>query len=215
MSDKIVFYHSPRTRASGVFFLLEELGADYEMRVLNMKAGENREPAFLAVNPLGKLPTIVADGQVITEQGAVYIYLADRCSEAGLAPAIGDPLRGAYLRWMVFYGSSFEPAVVDKAMKRPPAPVSTSPYGDFDTVISTLFAQLEKGPYMLGERFTALDVLWGMALSWMVGFKLVEPNPAVKAYLERITARPAYQKVVARDAELAAAHEVEAAAKKK
>src|SRR5262245_40479058 len=131
----LVFYHSPNTRSTGVRILLEELGAPHEMRVLNMKAGEQRKPEYLAVNPLGKVPAILHDGALVTEQGAVYIYLADLFPEVGLTPAIGDPLRGPYLRWLVYYGSSFEPALVDRAMKREPAPAATSPYGDFDTML--------------------------------------------------------------------------------
>ena len=104
---------------------------------------------------MGKVPAIVHDGALVTEQGAVYTYLADLYPEAGITPAIGDPLRGPYLRWMFFYNASFEPALVDKSMKREPAPPSTSPYGDYDTVMKTLGGQLGDGPYLLGERFTA------------------------------------------------------------
>src|SRR3569833_2172166 len=107
----LVFYHSPNTRSGGTRILLEELGADHEMVVLNMKAGEQRKPEYMAVNPLGKVPAIVHDGVLITEQGAIFIYLADLFAEAGLAPPIGDPQRGPYLRFLVYYGSSFEPAV--------------------------------------------------------------------------------------------------------
>ena len=155
---RLTFYHSPETRSTGVFTLLEELGAPYELKALNMKAGEQRESAYLAVNPMGKVPAIVHGDALVTEQGAVYIYLADLFPEAGLAPAIGDPLRGPYLRWIVFYGSSFEPAVVDRSMQREPARLSTSPYGDFDTMLSTLVGQLRKGPVssrraLLGRRY--------------------------------------------------------------
>ena len=115
---------------------------------------------------MGKVPAIVHDGALVTEQGAVYAYLADLYPEAGIAPAIGDPLRGPYLRWLFYYGSSFEPALIDKAMKREPAPPSTSPYGDYDTMLKTLTDQLATGPWLLGERFTAADVLWGTALRW-------------------------------------------------
>ncbi|WP_410954055.1 glutathione S-transferase C-terminal domain-containing protein, partial [Pseudomonas aeruginosa] len=91
----------------------------------------------------------------------VYLYAAELYPEAGLSPAVGDPLRGAYLRWMAFHGACFEPAIVDRSMKREPAAYSMSPYGNFDAMLDTLTAQLEKGPYLLGERFTAADVLWG------------------------------------------------------
>ncbi len=103
-SDKVTLYHSPRTRSQGVQALLEELGAPYELHVLNMKLDEQRKPAYLAINPLGKVPAIEHRGAVVTEQVAIYIYLADAFPGAGLAPAINDPLRGPYLRWLVFYG---------------------------------------------------------------------------------------------------------------
>jgi glutathione S-transferase len=204
MNRHVTLFHSPNTRSSGTRILLEELGADYELHVLNMKAGEHRQPAYLAINPMGKVPAIMHGDALVTEQPAIFLYLADLYPEAGLAPAVGDPLRGPYLRWMVFYGSCFEPAVVDRAMKREPAPASTAPYGDYDTMLSTLTQQLAKGPYLLGERFTAADVLWGTALRWTVGFKLVPELPEIMAYVERITARPASIHVRESDAELAA-----------
>ncbi len=204
--QSLTFYHSPNTRSTGTFILLEELGAPFELHVLNMKAGEQRQPAYLAVNPMGKVPAIVHGDALVTEQGAIFVYLADLFPQAGLAPPIGDPLRGPYLRWLVFYGSSFEPAVVDRAMKREPAPQSTSPYGDFDTMLNTLVDQLRKGPYLLGECFTAADVLWGTALRWTTAFKLVPALPEIAAYIERIAARPSVAKVAAKDAELAELH---------
>jgi glutathione S-transferase len=200
----LVFYHSPNTRSGGTRILLEELGAPHELVALNMKAGEHRKAAYLAVNPLGKVPTIVHDGVVVTEQGAIFIYLADLFPEAGLAPAIGDPLRGAYLRWLVYYGSSFEPAVIDRSMKREPAPSSSSPYGDFDSMLNVIVEAIRKGPYLLGERFSAADVLWGTALRWTTMFKLVPELPEIQAYLARVSSRPAFVRAAAKDAELAA-----------
>lgn len=212
-SDRtLIFYHSPNTRSAGTLILLEELGAPFELRVLNMKAGEQRQAAYLAVNPMGKVPTVVHGDALVTEQGAIFIYLADLFPQAGLAPAISDPLRGPYLRWLVFYGSSFEPAVVDRALKREPAPRSTSPYGDFDTMLDTLAGQLRKGSYLLGERFTAADILWGTALRWTTGFKLVPELPEIVSYVERVAARPSVAKVAAKDAELAALHADQAGA---
>jgi glutathione S-transferase len=158
---QVTFFHSPNTRSTGALVLLDELGADYKLHALNMKAGEQRKPEYLAINPMGKVPAIRHGDALVTEQAAVFMYLADLYPEAGLAPAMGDPLRGPYLRWMVYYGSCFEPAVVDKAMKREPAPPSTCPYGDYDSMLKTLTDQLEKGPYLLGEKFTAADVQAG------------------------------------------------------
>jgi glutathione S-transferase len=212
MSENIVFFHSPNTRSTGTRILLEELGAPHEMRVVNMKAGEQRKPAFLAVNPMGKVPAILHRGELVTEQPAIYLYLADLFPRAGLAPATDDRLRGPYLRWMVYYGSSFEPAVVDRALKREPGTPAMSPYGDYDTMLRTITDQLAKGPYLLGDRMTAADVLWGTALTWTTMFKLVPELPVIKDYTARINARPAVQKVQAAEAKLAAEHEAAAKA---
>ena len=204
-SRHLTLFHSPNTRSSGALILLEELGADYALHVLDMKAGEQRQAAYLAINPMGKVPAVMHNGALVTEQVAVFLYLADLYPEAGLAPAIGDPLRGPYLRWLAFYGSCFEPALVDRAMQREPAAASTSPYGDYDTMLGTLTRQLAPGPYLLGEKFTAADVLWGTALTWTTMFKLVPELPVLKTYMERVNARPAVARARAKDAALAAA----------
>lgn len=201
----VTLFHAPQTRSAGALVLLEELHADYRLQVLNMKAGENRQPPFLAINPMGKVPAIDHDGALITEQVAIFLYLADLYPEAGLAPAIGDPLRGPYLRWMAYYGSSFEPAVGDRAQKVTPPP-SRCPYGDFDTMLQTLTDQLERGPYLLGARFSAADLLWGGALGWTTMFGLVPRLPVIQAYVDRHNARPTVVRVQARDVVLAQQH---------
>ncbi|QRP63949.1 glutathione S-transferase family protein [Rhodanobacter sp. FDAARGOS 1247] len=202
---RVSFFHSPQSRSAGTRALLEELAADYELHVLSLKAGEQRQPAYLAINPMGKVPAIHHDGALVTEQPAVFIYLTDLYAEAGLAPPIGDPLRGPYLRWLVFYGSCFEPAVTDRSLQREPASTSTCGYGDYDTMLKTVVDQLEKGPYLLGERFSAADVLWGTALNWTTLFKLVPELPVIRAYIGRVLARPGVQRAAALDAELVAA----------
>jgi len=204
-TPRIAFFHSPQSRSAGTRALLEELGVGYDLHVLNLKAGEQRQPAYLAINPMGKVPAIRDGAALITEQPAVFIYLADRYPEAKLAPPIGDPLRGPYLRWLVYYGSCFEPAVTDKSMQREPAPPSTSGYGDYDTMLKTLVDQLAQGPYLLGEQFSAADVLWGTALNWTTMFKLVPELPVIRAYIDRVLARPAMQRAAAADAQLVAA----------
>lgn len=204
MTRKIDFYHAPNSRSGGTLALLEELGADYELHVLNFKAGEQRQSTYRAINPMSKVPAILHDGVLVTEQPAVFMYLADLYAEAGLAPAVGDPLRGAYLRWLVFYGSCFEPALVDRSLNRDPAPPSTSPYGTWEDVMHALQKQLAKGPYMLGERFTAVDVLWGGALHWTTLFHLVPETPHIRAYIDRVITRPAMQRATAKDAEFLA-----------
>src|SRR5579875_892364 len=138
----ITLFHAPHTRSGGTLLLLEELGAPYRLHVLNMKAGEQRQPAYLAINPMGKVPAIRHGDAVITEQVAIFLYLADLFPEAGLAPAPNDRLRGPYLRWMVFYAACFEPALVDRAMQREAGKPAMSPYGDYDTMLNALTGQL-------------------------------------------------------------------------
>jgi len=206
-TPKLTFFHAPHTRSSSTLGLLEELGIEYELHLLNLKTGTQRQPEYLAINPMGKVPAIRHGDAVVTEQPAVMLYLADAFPEKGLAPSIGDPLRGPYLRWMVFYGSCFEPALLDRSLNREPPPPQRSGYGDFDSVLKTLTGQLEKGPYLLGERFTAADVLWGGALAWTTSFGLVPNLPVIRRYIERVTSRPALQRAAAKDAELAKAQE--------
>lgn len=203
----VTLFHSPNTRSTGALLLLEELGAPYELRVLNMKAGEQRQAAYLAINPMGKVPAILHDGALVTEQVAIYLYLADRFAGAGLAPATQDKLRGPYLRWMVFYAASFEPAVIDRALQREPGRQAMSPYGDFDTTLNAVAEQLAPGPWLLGDRFTAADVLWGTALRWTTAFGLVPERKEIRAYIDRVNARPAVARVEAKDTELAASQE--------
>ena len=205
-SRRVTLFHAPNSRSTGALTLLEELGADYDLHVLNFKAAEQRGPAYLAINPMGKVPAVRHGDALITEQVAIFLYLADLYPEAGLAPPIGDPLRGPYLRWMAFYGSCFEPALIDRALKREPAPPAMSPYGDYDTTLSTLTDQLALGPFFLGDRLSAADVLWGTALTWTTNFKLVPALPVIQAYIDRWNTRPSVGRAKAKDAELAAAH---------
>ncbi len=204
MTSRVTLYYAPHSRALGALALMEELGVPFDLQVLNLKTKEQRGEKYLAVNPMGKVPAVVHDGAVITEQPAVYMYLAELYPEKGLAPRIGDPLRGPWLRWMAFYGSSFEPAVVDRSRKGDPVAPSTSPYGDFDTMFKTLDTQISKGPWILGDRFTAADILWGVALKWTTGFGLVPETPGIKAYVERVNALPSVVRANAKEAGYAA-----------
>ena len=198
----LTLFHTPQTRSSGALNLLEELHATYELHVLDMKAGEQRESSYLAINPMGKVPAIRHGDAVITEQVAIGIYLSDLFPEAGITPGLGDALRGPYLRWYVFYAACFEPAMIDRAMKREAGSVAMCPYGDADTTVNTLIRQLEKGPWLLGEKFTSPDVLWGTALTWMTGFGLLEAVPPIKEYIDRWNARPSVKKAAEIDAKL-------------
>ncbi len=196
----LVLYHAVPSRSFATLLLLEELGLPYELIRLDLNKGEQRQAAFLAINPLGKVPTLIHDGAIITEQVAVTIYLGDLAPGGALAPAIGDPLRGPYLRWVAFYGASYEPALVDRALKREPGAQGMSPYGSYEAVVAALNRQLAQGPYLLGERFTAADALWGSALIWTTTLGFIERSDAIGAYIELIRARPAFLRATAIDA---------------
>jgi glutathione S-transferase len=202
---QITLFHLPNSRSTGALMLLKELNAQYELHVLNVKINEQRGAEYLAINPMGKVPAIKHGDELITEQVAIFLYLADLYPEANLAPKIGDPLRGSYLRWMVYYGTCFEPAIVDRANKREPLSPLVSPYSDFDTMLNILTAQLSQGDYFLGDKFTALDVLWGRAFTYVTMFEIVPLLPIIKTYIDRINARPATIWVKEKDAELVAA----------
>lgn len=210
--DAITLYHNPKSRSASARVLLEAVGVPYTVRYIDFAKGDNRTPEFLALNPLGKLPTLVHGAAVITEQIAITLYLADRFPAAGLAPALDDPRRGPYLRWLAFYAACFEPALVDRAYQRPAIEPSAAPYRDYDTMLATLVAQLERGPYLLGETLTAADLLWGTALQWTTGFGIVPKLPPILAYIERVAAHPAVQRAQALDAELLAAQAAPASA---
>lgn len=205
--ETVTLFHAPQTRSAGTLTLLEELGAPYELSILNLKINEQRSPEYLAINPLGKVPAIRHRGRIITEQVAIFIYLADAFPEAQLAPGLDDPDRGAYLRWLVFYAACFEPALTDRALERDPGRRSSSPYGDYDAVIAAIENQLRPGPYLLGARLSAADILWGTALGWTMGFGLVPRSDTFNDYSARIAARPAFVKTAAQDAHLAAEQE--------
>jgi glutathione S-transferase len=204
-TGEIVFYHTPHTRSSDVLRLLEELKAPYTLKVLNLRKGDQRKPEYLAINPMGKVPAIVHGGDVVTELVAIYIYLADLFPDAGLAPSLSDPLRGPYLRWLVYYAACFEPAVQDYTLKRDPAPPHTCFYGDYERVMKTLADQLAKNTYIAGERYTAADVVWGGVLNWMATSDLFVPSSAMKEYIARVQLRPAFAATTAKDAQLEAA----------
>ncbi len=210
---RLTLYHSPQTRSSGTLVLLEELGAEYDLELINMKAGEQRKPAYLAINPLGKVPAIRIGESLVTEQGAIFIYLADLFPRANLAPALDDPLRGPYLRWLVFYGSSFEPAIVDRALKRDAAPQAMSPYGDYDSVMRALAEQLETGPYLLGNRMTAADVLWGRGPALDHWLRRRAQAAGVRALRGTGDLAPGLKRVWERDVQWAEAHARAAEAK--
>lgn len=212
MSDTdLIFYHSPKTRSSCVLALLEELEAPYTLHDLNFRIGAQRGSDYLAINPMGKVPAIVHDGVLVTELPAIVIYLADAFPQKKLAPPIGDPLRGPYLRWLVFYGAAFEPALLDRLTRREPQPRGMSPYGDVDTTLKTVETQLAQGLYILGARFSAADLLWGMALRMFADYGALPATPSFSDYAARVCARPSVARVDETDRQLLTIHEAMAA----
>ncbi len=200
----IVFYHSPPSRSSIVHWMLEEIGEPYELRPLDLKKNQQKDPAYLAVNPMGKVPAIDQDGTIVTEAAAICCHLADAFPQAGLAPPIGDPRRGIYLKWLFFGPSCLEPAIVDRMLKREPPMPMASGYGEFDTMLNVVAGAVAPGPYLLGEQFSAADVVIGAGLSWAMSMSLIPERPEIADYARRLGARAALQRVTARDQELAA-----------
>ncbi len=202
----LVHYHAPNTRSFAIRWMFEELGnPPHELKVLNFKTGEHKSPAHLAINPMGKVPTIVHGTTVITEAAAIAMYLADLFPEKGLAPKIGDPERGTYLRWIIFNQAAVEPAICDHALKREQGPAGMLPYGTYAETIEALAGALRLGPYILGDTFSAADIIVGSGVRWMLMFKLLPERPEFTNYAERLAARPTLQRAIAKDAELAAA----------
>ena len=200
MTDEIVFYHNPQSRSQMVRWMIEEAGAPHRIVPIDFAKNEHKAPAFLALNPMGKLPTIEHRGTVVTETAAIIAYLADTFPQAGLAPAPGEPARGAYYRWLFFGAGCFEPALLDKMMKRPEVErKSAVGWGSYDDVLATLKKALATGPYLLGEKFTAADVYIGSELNFAVMFGApgLKGEPVIDAYLARLTARPAFQRAMA------------------
>jgi glutathione S-transferase len=194
---EITFYPNPMSRGRIVHRLREELGVPYEMKTLDFEKGEHKLPAYLKINPMGKVPAIVHGGVVVTEAAAICTYLADAYPKAGLAPALDDPQRGTYLRWIFFGAGCVEPAIIDKMFHRPAVErKSALGYGSYEDTLDALATALKPGPYLLGSRFSAADIYLGAQLQWGLMVKSLEPRPVFLQYVDRIAARPALQKVL-------------------
>ncbi len=200
---RLKLYHAAPSRSAIARWMLEEVGEPYEVELLDLKRGDQTRAPFLAVNPMGKVPALIDGDVVITEVAAICCYLADAFPNANLAPPIGDPRRGPYLKWLFFGPSCVEPAMIDKTLQREPAPRSTAGWADYDTVVAVLRNAVAKGPYLLGEQFTAADVVIGAAIRWGMMFNMLPELPEFVAYRDRLGARPALQRQIAKDAELA------------
>jgi glutathione S-transferase len=186
--------------------LLEEMNEPFEVRFIDIRKPEAKEdPDFRASSPMGKVPAVMdvtADGVVhVADSAAIGLYLSDRYPVSGLAPAIDDPRRGEYLYWMTYTPGVIEPAMSERFNKWEVSRVSSG-WGNFDAMIEVLERGLESGPWLLGDRFSAADVLVGSSVYFMKLFGILPDSEVLTGYAERCLARPAYAKALARDAEI-------------
>jgi glutathione S-transferase len=202
----LTLYHASPSRSSIVLWMLEELGEPYDIHQIHLSKGENLRADYLAINPMGKVPALKHGDTVITEVAAICAYLADEFPQKKLNIPAGSPRRGVYLKWLFFGPGCVEPAMIDRAAPRKEeARRAMLGYGDFDTCMNVLAKAVEQGPWLMGEQFTAADVVIGSTLRWGTLFKLIPERPEFAAYVARIAARPAAQRAQVKDKELAAA----------
>jgi glutathione S-transferase len=191
----ITFYTNPRSRGQIVRWMLEELGEPYDTVIVEYE--KMKAPEYLAINPMGKVPSIRHGDAIVTEAAAICAYLADAFPQAGLAPPPGDTRRGTYFRWLFFAAGPLEAAVTAKALNllAPPERKAMAGYGTFEDVVAAMETAVTPGPYLCGDQFTAADVYVGAQLWWGVSmFKVIPESPAFTAYVERIQERPAFKR---------------------
>jgi len=195
----MTLYHAPRSRSFRTLWLLEEIGKPFELKLVGIRRGDGsgaRDPAN--PHPLGKVPALVHDGKLVFETSAITLYLTDLFPEAGLGPRVGDENRGAYLSWLAYYGGVFEPSLTAKFLKIEHV-YGTFGWGPFQEVLEHLGRTLEAGPYLLGENFSAADIVYGGSLPLLMSRGMVPETEAFKAYAARVTSRPAVARAQARD----------------
>ena len=187
----ITLFHAPRSRSSRLIFLLEELGAPYEIKIVDIQRGNGtggRDPAN--PHPHGKVPVILDDGALVFESVAITLYLTDKFGTAAIGPPAGDPLRGPYLSWLAYYAGVMEPAWVSKFLKHE-VPRGSAGWVDTGEVMTFVNSALAKGTYLMGERFSAADILVGTTFALFLGSPLLEKTDLLEAYVKRVVERPA------------------------
>ena len=205
----LTLYTNPQSRGRIARWMCEELkeaaGIAYETVVLDYDT-TMKAPDYLAINPMGKVPAIVHDGTVVTEAAAICAYLADAFPDAGLAPAVGDPARGPYYRWMFFAAGPLEQAVVNRVLgvTQDAKRRRMVGYGSYDAAVGALEGWLREHDYVTGARFTAADVYVGAAVAWGIAFGTLPKRAAFEAYAGRVMSRPAARRAEEIDAALAA-----------
>lgn len=195
----LVLHYAPRTRSFGALWLLEELGLPYRLESFDLATGHHKSPEYLAINPMGKVPVVLDRGVPVAEIGAIAIYLADRYPAAGLAPAIDDPARAAYLRWCFFSTAILEPALAEKFNKWEPRPRQHA-WGSFEQMLEVAEKGVVPGPYLLGDRLSAADLLLANGMRFAILFGAVPKDGAIAAYVGRLTARDAFARASAIEA---------------
>src|ERR1051326_8926293 len=195
----ITLFHAPRSRSSRFIFLLEELGIPYQIKQVTIRRGDSSgalDPAY--PHPHGKVPVIVDEGETVFESIAVALYLTDKYPGAGLGPLPGAPDRGAYLSWLAYYAGVMEPAFMSLFMKWD-VPRGTAGWVKANEVMDYVTAALEKGPYLLGDKFSAADILVGTTFALFLGGPMLPRTSLLDAYVKRITERPAFARAQAKD----------------
>ena len=181
-------YYNPKSLATITKWALDEIQTDYELVPIEFEKGEHKSPAFLAINPAGKLPALQDGDQNIFESVAIGLYLAEKFPEANLAPPVGSPERGRFLSLMVFATSQLEPAMGDVLLT-----VETSPYRgwiEYSKCEELLAKEIGEGPYLFGEHFTMADILIGSQFIWKRMFGAENEHPVIRDYVDRLLQRP-------------------------
>ncbi|QQR89581.1 MAG: glutathione S-transferase [Myxococcales bacterium] len=198
MTDKVTFYYNPMSRGRIAHWMLEEVGAEYEIKLLKWETGDHKSADYLKINPMGKVPAIVHKKVVVTETSAICAYLADAFPQANLAHDVRDPRRGAYYRWLFFTASCMEPAMLDKTNPRMDSPKpSHLGYGSYSDVVSNLEQAVSNG-FLLEEQFSAADLFLASNLEWYIFTKALEAKPVFTKYIARCQDRPGYKRYIQR-----------------
>lgn len=205
MADELVLYTNPQSRGRVVRWMLEEVGQPYRTEILDY-ASSMKAPAYLAINPMGKVPALRHGDAVVTETAAICVYLADAFPQARLAPPPGDRLRAPYYRWLFFTAGPVEAAVSNKALGFvvPPERERMMGYGNFSNVMNTLEAAISRSEYLVGDSFTAADLVVGSQLGFGMMFGTIDKRPAFERYWHRLSARPGFARAKQLDDEKAA-----------
>jgi glutathione S-transferase len=198
----LVLFHHPFSRAAGVLWMLEEVGVPYTLRFVDITTGQQKQPELLSLNSMGKLPTLSDGDTVVSEAAAIALYLADRYAPGRLAPPIDDPRRGPYLRWSFFAPSVIEPGVMAK-LGGWEYRESSAGWGTHAAMLLAMKSAIT-GEYILGDTFSMADVVFGGTVRYMLMVGLLEPDPVFKAYVERLSARPALKRADERNAAIVA-----------